>query len=207
MRELERPNTHRSRCHAIHLYPILSPGYFTHPSRRFHGRESTSAHRDCSSDPSSPHEAVLVRHSSEGRCQNRQANKIWPRAGDLFRYHSSSAKGISSSEIQTIWRYVPFHCFANSPKLTGDCFISVLYHHGLSATGGHYTLDVLHPNRDNASSAKPRAGWMRIDDEFVSDVRYEDVFGGLDRDDRCAYLLFYQRIGESAGGSVRSSRS
>ncbi|KAA1469297.1 cysteine proteinase [Dentipellis sp. KUC8613] len=69
----------------------------------------------------------------------------------------------------------------------------VLYHHGLSASGGHYTLDVLHPNRD--LSTKPREAWIRIDDEFVSDVRPEDVFGGLERDDRCAYLLFYRRIG------------
>ncbi|KII88282.1 hypothetical protein PLICRDRAFT_110490 [Plicaturopsis crispa FD-325 SS-3] len=69
----------------------------------------------------------------------------------------------------------------------------VLYHHGLSASGGHYTLDVLHPNRD--LSNKPREAWIRIDDELVSDVRPDDVFGGLDRDDRCAYLLFYRRVG------------
>lgn len=69
----------------------------------------------------------------------------------------------------------------------------VLYHHGLSASGGHYTLDVLHPNRD--LNDRPRAAWIRIDDELVSDIRAEDVFGGLDRDDRCAYLLFYRRIG------------
>ncbi|KJA24204.1 hypothetical protein HYPSUDRAFT_65703 [Hypholoma sublateritium FD-334 SS-4] len=72
-----------------------------------------------------------------------------------------------------------------------------LYHHGLSASGGHYTLDVLHPNRyPNVNpSAKPREGWVRIDDDLVSDVRPEDVFGATERDDaRCAYLLFYRRI-------------
>jgi ubiquitin carboxyl-terminal hydrolase 10 len=69
----------------------------------------------------------------------------------------------------------------------------VLYHHGLSASGGHYTLDVLHPNRD--LSSKPREAWIRIDDELVSDVVPDDVFGGLERDDRCAYLLFYRKIG------------
>ncbi|KAI0063416.1 cysteine proteinase [Artomyces pyxidatus] len=72
----------------------------------------------------------------------------------------------------------------------------VLYHHGLSASGGHYTLDVLHPNRDASTGvSKPREAWIRIDDEFVSDVRPEDVFNALDRDDRCAYLLFYRRVG------------
>lgn len=74
---------------------------------------------------------------------------------------------------------------------------SALYHHGLSASGGHYTLDVLHPNRyPNVNpGAKPREGWVRIDDDLVSDVRPDDVFGATDRDDaRCAYLLFYRRI-------------
>lgn len=71
-----------------------------------------------------------------------------------------------------------------------------LYHHGLSASGGHYTLDVLHPNRyPNAVSTKPREGWVRIDDDLVSDVRPDDVFGTPEKDDsRCAYLLFYKRV-------------
>ncbi|KAJ3916133.1 hypothetical protein F5877DRAFT_91919 [Lentinula edodes] len=73
-----------------------------------------------------------------------------------------------------------------------------IYHHGISASGGHYTLDVLHPDRfPRAATAKPREGWIRIDDELVSDVRPEDVFGQGDFDDggvRCAYLLFYRRM-------------
>ncbi|KIJ59679.1 hypothetical protein HYDPIDRAFT_177724 [Hydnomerulius pinastri MD-312] len=76
------------------------------------------------------------------------------------------------------------------------CFL-VLYHHGQSASGGHYTLDVLHPNID-MSPTKPREAWIRIDDELVSDVRPEDVFGTPERDDRCAYLLFYRRISGAA---------
>ncbi|KAL4068204.1 cysteine proteinase [Scleroderma citrinum] len=76
----------------------------------------------------------------------------------------------------------------------------VLYHHGSSASGGHYTLDVLHPNINNDhshshSSVKPREGWIRIDDEFVSDVSSDIVFSPPERDDRCAYLLFYRRVG------------
>lgn len=72
-------------------------------------------------------------------------------------------------------------------------FVTVLYHHGQSAAGGHYTLDVLHPNRNADLSLKPREGWVRIDDELVSDLRMQDVFKP-DIDDRCAYLLFYRRI-------------
>lgn len=71
--------------------------------------------------------------------------------------------------------------------------ISAIYHHGHSASGGHYTLDVLHPNR--YPGAKLKEGWVRIDDELVSDVRPEDVFDKLEKDDtRNAYLLFYRRI-------------
>jgi ubiquitin carboxyl-terminal hydrolase 10 len=79
-----------------------------------------------------------------------------------------------------------------------------LYHHGLSASGGHYTLDVLHPNIDMSTPpTKPREGWIRIDDELVSDLRAEDVFGsgGVEKDEtmRCAYLLFYRRVGAGRG--------
>ncbi|KAF6763671.1 hypothetical protein DFP72DRAFT_743421, partial [Ephemerocybe angulata] len=72
-----------------------------------------------------------------------------------------------------------------------------LYHHGQSASGGHYTLDVLHPNRyPNAAVGRPKEGWVRIDDDLVSDVRHEDVFGAAqERDDgRSAYLLFYRKV-------------
>ncbi|KAI0723789.1 hypothetical protein C8T65DRAFT_627436 [Cerioporus squamosus] len=77
----------------------------------------------------------------------------------------------------------------------------VLYHHGMSASGGHYTLDVLHPNRE--LTERPRAAWIRIDDELVSDVRPEDVFGGQDREDRQPYLLFYKRM--TAWGPARTN--
>jgi ubiquitin carboxyl-terminal hydrolase 10 len=68
----------------------------------------------------------------------------------------------------------------------------ILYHHGVSASGGHYTVDVLHQN----GSGGDGEGWLHINDEAVSAVRHEDVFGGHDSgkaDDRCPYLLFYRR--------------
>ena len=68
----------------------------------------------------------------------------------------------------------------------------VLYHHGNSANEGHYTVDVLHLNRNGGDGE----GWLRIHDEIVRDVQHEDVFGGHDNgqtDDRCPYLLFYRR--------------
>jgi ubiquitin carboxyl-terminal hydrolase 10 len=85
---------------------------------------------------------------------------------------------------------------SGSPKYK---LFGVLYHHGMSASGGHYTLDVLHPTRfawgGAGAGIKAREGWVRIDDELVSDVRNEDVFGAWERDDaRSAYLLFYSRV-------------
>ncbi|KAJ7729490.1 hypothetical protein B0H14DRAFT_2479923 [Mycena olivaceomarginata] len=71
----------------------------------------------------------------------------------------------------------------------------VVYHHGVSASGGHYTLDVLHPTRFPGSATgtgSEREGWVRIDDELVSDVRPVDVFGAPEGD---SYLLFYRRVG------------
>ena len=61
----------------------------------------------------------------------------------------------------------------------------------------------LNPKQVNAADLgydhDPREGWIRIDDELVSDVRPEDVLGyeggGLSEEGRCAYLLFYMRRG------------
>ena len=78
-------------------------------------------------------------------------------------------------------------------------YSSAVYHHGSAATSGHYTLDVLHPNRNSDPTVKPREGWIRIDDELVSDMRTEDVFP-KERD--CAYLLFYRRIGGTYASRV-----
>jgi ubiquitin carboxyl-terminal hydrolase 10 len=69
----------------------------------------------------------------------------------------------------------------------------VLYHHGEPGGSGHYIVDVLHPDEDGGSGES----WLHIDDEAVSTVRHEDVFGrqGTKRaaDEWCAYLLFYCR--------------
>jgi ubiquitin carboxyl-terminal hydrolase 10 len=73
----------------------------------------------------------------------------------------------------------------------------VIYHHGLAASGGHYTLDVLHPgpilssdskdatpkpnSSSTNSSAPPTSSqgetWVRFDDESVRRLTREDVFG------------------------------
>ena len=73
----------------------------------------------------------------------------------------------------------------------------VLYHHSESASGGHYSVDVLHRSGDGDGGNGEV--WLRIDDEAVSVARHEDVFGGQDTateqavKERSAYMLFYCR--------------
>ena len=73
----------------------------------------------------------------------------------------------------------------------------VLYHHGDSAGGGHYTVNVLHSSEDSGT----REVWLHIDDEAVRVVRHEEVFGdhvNEQEDDRCGYMLFYCRTPASS---------
>ena len=73
----------------------------------------------------------------------------------------------------------------------------VLYHHGGSVgSDGHYTVDVLQQNGDSGGGE----AWLHIDDEVVSAVRHEDVFGGNENErvnDRCTHMLFYCRTGSA----------
>ncbi|KAI0278303.1 hypothetical protein BGY98DRAFT_1176673 [Russula aff. rugulosa BPL654] len=54
----------------------------------------------------------------------------------------------------------------------------VLYHHGMSASGGHYTADVLHLNAHEGSGE----AWLRIDDDIVNTVRHNEMFGRHDNE-------------------------
>ncbi|XP_069758265.1 ubiquitin carboxyl-terminal hydrolase 10 isoform X2 [Narcine bancroftii] len=60
---------------------------------------------------------------------------------------------------------------------------AVVYHHGNSATGGHYTTDVFHIGLN---------GWLRIDDQMVKVInQYQVVKPSAER---TAYLLYYRRV-------------
>ncbi|XP_053304456.1 ubiquitin carboxyl-terminal hydrolase 10 isoform X2 [Spea bombifrons] len=60
---------------------------------------------------------------------------------------------------------------------------AVVYHHGNSATGGHYTTDVFQIGLN---------GWLRIDDQTVKVInQYQVVKQTVER---TAYLLYYRRV-------------
>uniref|UniRef100_A0A3Q3KM60 Ubiquitin carboxyl-terminal hydrolase n=1 Tax=Monopterus albus TaxID=43700 RepID=A0A3Q3KM60_MONAL len=60
---------------------------------------------------------------------------------------------------------------------------AVVYHHGNSATGGHYTTDVFHIGLN---------GWLRIDDQAVKVIHQYQVV--KQTAERTAYLLYYRRV-------------
>ncbi|KAK4689408.1 ubiquitin carboxyl-terminal hydrolase 10, partial [Tremellales sp. Uapishka_1] len=80
----------------------------------------------------------------------------------------------------------------------------VVYHHGVSASGGHYTLSV---SRQKPNASPAAWEWVHFDDETTSEIPVEQVVvsekevgedrlgtvGGGGRD-KCAYLLFYSRV-------------
>lgn len=68
--------------------------------------------------------------------------------------------------------------------LTGrPASLAVVYHHGSSATGGHYTTDVFQIGLN---------GWLRIDDQTVKVVNQYQVVKPTA--ERTAYLLYYRRV-------------
>nr|XP_044991887.1 ubiquitin carboxyl-terminal hydrolase 10 isoform X2 [Jaculus jaculus] len=60
---------------------------------------------------------------------------------------------------------------------------AVVYHHGSSATGGHYTTDVFQIGLN---------GWLRIDDQTVKVINQYQVVKPTA--ERTAYLLYYRRV-------------
>lgn len=67
-------------------------------------------------------------------------------------------------------------------KLTG-----VIYHHGVSPDGGHYTADIYHGEQNK---------WYRIDDINIEELKFDEVLKGNEdgSSTRTAYILMYQKI-------------
>ncbi|OLL26064.1 putative ubiquitin carboxyl-terminal hydrolase 3 [Neolecta irregularis DAH-3] len=83
-----------------------------------------------------------------------------------------------------------------SPNLRGQFsgrykLFSVVYHHGKSASGGHYTVDLL--EQDSRS-------WIHLDDTVIRKISADQVAVSAqeeeraDLGDKLAYILFYQQM-------------
>lgn len=84
----------------------------------------------------------------------------------------------------------------NNYKLVG-----VVYHHGISAEGGHYTSDVLKRSKlcnsllddGNDSGSNDNNEWIRIDDTLIDIINKKQVVENNDAL-KSAYILFYQQL-------------
>lgn len=67
-------------------------------------------------------------------------------------------------------------------ELTG-----VIYHHGVSPDGGHYTADIYHKETDK---------WYRIDDVTITPLKLGEVLEASEEgiSSRTAYILMYQKV-------------
>ncbi|KAK9239980.1 hypothetical protein V1525DRAFT_354794 [Lipomyces kononenkoae] len=130
----------------------------------------------------------------------------------LKRFHFAVEEGSGYPSIQKISKtigykrdlIIPPECI--SPQQRGIIpasykLFGVVYHHGKSTEGGHYTVDLHYKHGD---------AWINLDDVSIKEIPpeavetvYEDesamrrriaMSGSGDLDERTAYLLFYERV-------------
>lgn len=96
--------------------------------------------------------------------------------------------------------HVPSEVLSNkniiSNAATSFKLIGVVYHHGSSAEGGHYTSDVLRSDTFNNNQKKSNVAndWLRIDDTTLKPISVDEVLnGGTEESIKNAYILLYER--------------
>ncbi|KAK9351128.1 hypothetical protein V1523DRAFT_417719 [Lipomyces doorenjongii] len=128
----------------------------------------------------------------------------------LKRFHFAVEEGSGFPCVQKISKtigykrdlQIPPECISPQQQgLTANYkLFGVVYHHGKSTEGGHYTVDLHYKHSDT---------WINLDDVSIKEIQPEDVetvyedesamrrrivMGGSgDLDERTAYLLFYER--------------
>lgn len=129
----------------------------------FGGRSGTTAKKQVFIDTLPP---VLILHLKRFQYDNSQTGtqKIWKKVGyplelEIPKEVFTPAKRNGLALKGGLPRY----------RLTG-----VVYHHGKSAAGGHYTVDVL--RQDSRE-------WVRMDDTVIRRIRPEDVAEGGSEED------------------------
>lgn len=105
-----------------------------------------------------------------------------------FNPHEARVEKLRKHISYTHLLQVPLECISKTTQL-GNVerrykLIGVVYHHGTSTEGGHYTVDVLRQETEE---------WARIDDTVVDSITPEMVVGS-DGGSKTAYLLMYQQM-------------
>ncbi|KAK9371042.1 hypothetical protein V1509DRAFT_615605 [Lipomyces kononenkoae] len=129
----------------------------------------------------------------------------------LKRFHFAVEEGSGYPSIQKISKtigykrdlIIPPECVSPQQRGTPVSYklFGVVYHHGKSTEGGHYTVDLHYKHGD---------AWINLDDVSIKEIQpeavetvYEDesamrrriaMSGSGDLDERTAYLLFYERV-------------
>lgn len=123
---------------------------------------------------------------------------------------------------QKIDRFIPYPaCFEFPSRLIhrelsddGDStqkpvyrLLSVIYHHGKQAGGGHYTADVLIGQKQQCSTRRngyenpySQDCWMRFDDKISAEVDLRQVL--QEKPNQNAYILFYQLLSNETDASL-----
>lgn len=112
----------------------------------------------------------------------------------LKRFSFASNKRIEKLRKKITYSHdltIPNVCITPSirrlnPESINYKLTAVVYHHGMSSDGGHYTVDVLRSDESK---------WIRIDDTVITNLTPEEVLnGGVQDDVKSAYILMYQRV-------------
>lgn len=109
---------------------------------------------------------VLILHLKRFQYENstKGTQKIWKKIG--YPLELEIPKEVFAPQKRN-----QFNAHGGLPKYK---LISVIYHHGKNASGGHYTVDV---RRQDGGE------WIRLDDTIIRRVRSEDVAEGGSEED------------------------
>ena len=83
--------------------------------------------------------------------------------------------------VEALIKFIIFWNHISITSLRPFSPVAVVYHHGKTASGGHYTADVHHPTM----------GWVRADDTRLKTVPINFVLKPVQGKD--PYLLYYRR--------------
>ncbi|KAI0464199.1 hypothetical protein LJB42_001803 [Komagataella kurtzmanii] len=105
-----------------------------------------------------------------------------------FHSKNNDAEMGCIQKIQKIIKFghaltIPEACLSRDETNNEYQLQGVIYHHGNSTEGGHYTIDV----------KNDRDSWLRIDDTNIVPLTPQQVVGASTNDGKDAYILVYQK--------------